>query len=151
MKNIILITFLFLIYGCGYTSVYNPENIDFQITFGKVSGDRGMNNLIKNELRLYSNKKSVNIYNIKIDTDYKKETLTKDSSGIITDYSLSATSIFVINFNELTETVTFEENINVKNQTDTFEQKIYEENIQKNFASSIRRKLISKILSLNDN
>ena len=150
MKKIILITFLFLIYGCGYTSVYNPENIDFQINVSKVGGDRGMNNLIKNELRLYSNKKSVNIYNIKIDTDYKKETLTKDSSGIITDYSLSATSIFVINFNELTETVTFEENINVKNQTDTFEQKIYEENIQKNFASSIRRKLISEILSIND-
>ena len=151
MKNIILITFLFFIYNCGYTSVYNPKNIDFQISVKEVQGDRGMNNLIKNELRLYSNKKSTNIYNIKVNTNYKKDTLTKNSSGIITDYSLSVISVFVINFNENTEIVKFEENINIKNQADTFEQKIYEENIKRNFASSIRRKLISKILSINDN
>ena len=41
--------------------------------------------------------------------------------------------------------------INIKNQTDTFEQNIYEKNIKRNFASSIRGKLISAILSLNDN
>ena len=110
-----------------------------------------MNNLIKNELRLYSNKKSVNIYNIKIDTDYKKETLTKDSSGVITDYNLSAVSVFSINLKNINKTFTFEENINIKNQTDTFEQNTYEKNIKRNFASSIREKLILAILSINDN
>ena len=45
----------------------------------------------------------------------------------------------------------FEESINIKNQSDTFEQNIYEKNIKRNFASSIREKLISAILSLDDN
>ena len=151
MKNLILILFLFFIYSCGYSSVYNQKNIDFKINIKEMRGEREMNNLIKNELRLYSNKKSTNIYNIIIDTDYDKETLTKNSSGIITDYNLAVTSIFVINFNGKNKIVKFEENINIKNQADTFEQKIYEENIQRNFASSIRRKLISRILSINDN
>ena len=77
--------------------------------------------------------------------------LTKNSSGVITDYNLSVVSIFSINLKNENNTFKFEENINIKNQTDTFEQNTYEKNIKRNFASSIREKLISAILSLNDN
>ena len=110
-----------------------------------------MNNLIKNEIRLYSNKDSQNIYNIKIDTDYNKKILTKNSSGVITDYNLSVYSVFSINIKDINKTFKFEENINIKDQTDTFEQNTYEKNIKRNFASSIREKLIYAILSFNDN
>ena len=97
------------------------------------------------------NTESLKIYNIKINTDYKKEVLTKDSSGIITDYNLSVISVFSINLKNKNKTFKFEENINIKNQTDTFEQNTYEKNIKRNFASSIREKLISAILNTNDN
>ena len=110
-----------------------------------------MNNLIKNEINLYSNNNSMNTYSLKIDTDYKKEILTKNSSGEITDFTLSVTSIFVLKFNDITQNMKFEESIDIKNQSNSFEQNIYEQNIQKNFASSIREKLFSKIYSLNDN
>ena len=152
MKNIAMITFILFLSHCGYSSVYkNQQSIDFQISITGTEGDYEMNNLIKNEIKLYSNKESVNIYKIKIDTDYKKNVLTKNSSGVITDYNISVTSIFSIDLENKNKTFKFEENINIKNQTDTFEQNTYEKDIKRNFASSIREKLFSAILSINDN
>jgi outer membrane lipopolysaccharide assembly protein LptE/RlpB len=140
------------LFGCGYSSIYkNQKSLDFQIEVVDMRGDDEMNNLIKNQIKLYSNKDSKKIYNLKINTIYKKEILTKNSSGVITDYSLSVTSIFSIDLYNRAKVFKFEENINIKNQSDTFEQNIYEKNIKRNFASSIREKLISAILSLNDN
>ena len=69
MKNIILISLLFFIYSCGYTSVYkNLQNQDFQLTITKLQGDRDINNLINNEINLYSNKDSINQFNIEIES-----------------------------------------------------------------------------------
>ena len=152
MKNITLIILILFLYNCGYSSVYkNQKSQNFRIDIIKTEGDRDMNNLIKNEINLYSNNNSMNTYSLKINTDYKKEILTKNSSGEITDFTLSVTSIFVLEFNGITQYMQFEESIDIKNQSNSFEQNIYEQNIQKNFASSIREKLFSKIYSLNDN
>ena len=152
MKNIAILTFVLFLSHCGYSSIYkNQQSLDFQFNIIKTEGDYEMNNLIKNEIKLYTNTDSQKIYNIKIDTDYKKAVLTKNSSGVITDYNLTTKSKVSINLKDETKIFEFEESINIKNQTDTFEQNIYEKNIKRNFASSIREKLISTILSLNDN
>ena len=152
MKNTIFIIFLFFIYSCGYTSVYkNIKDQKFQIRITEMQGDKEMNNLIKNEIKLYSGKDTTNIYNLKIDTDYFKEALTKDSAGLITDYKLSVTSIFTIDLKEKTQVIELKETINIKNQSDSFEQNTYEKNIKRSFASSIREKLISEIYNINDN
>ena len=152
MKNIAILTFVLFLSHCGYSSIYkNQQSLDFQFNIIKTEGDYVMNNLIKNEIKLYTNTDSQKIYNIKINTDYKKEVLTKNSSGVITDYNLTTTSEVSINLKDQTKIFEFEESINIKNQSDTFEQNVYERNIKRNFASSIREKLISTILSLNDN
>ena len=152
MKNLTLIFLLLFLSGCGYSSIYKNQQLqDFQLNIITTEGDYEINNLIKNEIKLYSNKESQNIYDIKIDTDYEKKVLTKNSSGVITDYNLSVITIFSINLKNQNENFKFEENINIKNQSDTFEQNTYEKNIKRNFASSIREKLISAILNLNDN
>jgi outer membrane lipopolysaccharide assembly protein LptE/RlpB len=152
MKKIKLIFLLLFLSSCGYSSIYkNQKSLDFKINILSEAGDNEMNNLIKNEIRLYSSKDSKNIYNLNIDTEYEKKILTKNSSGVITDYILSTTSKFSIDLKHKTKIFKFEESINIKNQSDTFEQNIYEKNIKRNFASSIREKLISAILSLNDN
>ena len=152
MKNIAIITLVLFLSHCGYSSIYkNQQFLDFQLNVIETAGDYEMNNIITNEINLYSNKDSQKIYYVKIDTDYKKEILAKDSSGVITDYNLSATSIFSINLENENKTFKFEEYIKIKNETNTFEQNIYEKNIKINFASSIREKLISAILSFNDN
>ena len=152
MKNVTSIILVLFLYNCGYSSIYkNQLSQDFIINITETKGDTQMNNLIKNELKLYSNKTGENIYNLKIDTEYKKEILTKDTSGAVTDYTLTVTSIFVINLKEKTQIVELTENINIKKQLDSFEQSIYEKNIKRNFASSLREKLIAKIINLNDN
>ena len=146
MKNIILIAFFFLVCGCGYTSIYkNLEDQDFQIIIIEMQGDREMNNLIKNEISLYSNKNSINKFEVKIKTEYLKSQLAKNSSGLITDYELSTNASFTVNLNKKTKELAFSESINIKNQTDTYEQNLYEKNVKRNFASSLREKLVSEI------
>ena len=152
MRNLTLIFLLLFLSACGYSSIYkNQQSLDFQLNIIETKGDYEMNNFIKNEIKLYSNTDSLNIYDLIIDTEYKKEVLTKNSSGVITDYNLSVISVFSINLKDINKSFKFEENINIQNQADTFEQNTYEKNIKRNFASSIREQFISAILSINDN
>ena len=152
MKNITSIILILFLYSCGYSSIYkNQTSQNFKINIIEKKGNSEMNNLIKNEIKLYSVKNTTNIYNLKIDTDYKKEILTKDSAGIITDYKLSVTSIFRVDLKGVTKVIELKETINIKNQSDSFEQNTYEKNIKRSFASSIREKLILEILNINDN
>ena len=73
MKNIAIITLVLFLSHCGYSSIYkNQQSIDFQINIIETEGDYEMNNLIKNEIKLYSNKESVKIYKIKIILIIKK-------------------------------------------------------------------------------
>ena len=152
MKNITLISFLLLIYSCGYTSVYKNQNSnDFQINIVRMQGDRDINNMIKNELKFYSNKNSENKYDISINSDYQKKIISKNSAGVATDYKLLVDTKIIINLNNKTNVFNFNENINMKSKSNSFEQNNYERNLKKNFASSIRDKFIIKIFNLDDN
>ena len=94
MKNIILILFLFFINNCGYTSVYkNQKSQDFQISIIEMTGNNEINNLIKNELKFYSNRNSNIKYNISINSNYQKIIVSKNSAGVATDYKLIAETI----------------------------------------------------------
>lgn len=149
MKNIILITFLFFIYSCGYTSVYkNSNNQDYKMVITEMSGDRELNNLIKNQINLYSNKNSLNILNLIIKTNFEKLVLSKEKTGSVANYELTANSEIIMSFGGKSKTTAFTETININKKTDTFEQDLYEKNIKRNFASSIREKLISEIATL---
>ena len=152
MKNITSIILILFLYSCGYSSIYKNQKLqNFKINIIETKGNSEMNNLIKNEIKLYSSENTTNIYNLKIDTDYIKETLSKDSAGVITDYKLSVISIFTVNLKEKTQVIKLKETINIKNQLDSFEQNTYEKNIKRSFASSIREKIISEIFNINDN
>ena len=152
MKNIILISFLLFIYSCGYTSVYKNQNSNnFQINIVEMQGDSEINNMIKNELKFYSNKNSGKKYDISINSDYQKIIISKNSAGVATDYKLLVDTKITINFNNKTDIFNFSENINMKSNSNSFEQNNYERNLKKNFASSIRDKFIVKIFDLDDN
>ncbi|MBD1137136.1 hypothetical protein IDH35_06030, partial [Pelagibacterales bacterium SAG-MED49] len=126
MKNITSIILILFLYSCGYSSIYKNQKLqNFKINIIETKGNSEMNNLIKNEIKLYSSENTTNIYNLKIDTDYIKETLSKDSAGVITDYKLSVISIFTVNLKEKTQVIKLKETINIKNQLDSFEQNTY--------------------------
>ena len=152
MKNIILILFLLFLYSCGYTSVYkNQKSQDFQINIIEMTGDIEINNLIKNELKFYSNRNSNNKYDISINSEYQKIIISKNSAGVATDYKILVDTKISINLNNKNNILNFSENINIKSNSNSFEQKNYERNIKKNFASSIKNKFIIKIFNLDDN
>ncbi len=136
---------LFFLYGCGYTAIYKDNNInDYNIIISKMSGDMIMNELIKNELEIVSNENSENNYYVELNTIYSKEIKSKNNSGIVSNYEITLGVRFDID----SEIITFEEKFIVENISDSIEQKNYEDIVKKNFASSIREKLVTRLLSL---
>ena len=148
MKNIILFLFLFFLNSCGYTSIYkNQKSQDFQINIIEMTGDNVINNLIKNELKFYSNRNSNIKYDISINSNYQKVIVSKNSAGVATDYKLIAETIISFDKEDKDNILNFNESINIKNNSNFNEQNNYEKNIKKNFASTISNKFIIKILS----
>ena len=152
MKNIILICFVLLLSSCGYSSIYkNQTSQDFQLNITEMAGDNEFNNLLKNELKLFSNSKSNKKYDISLNSEYQKIIVSKNSSGVATDYKISVNTMINIKINNKTHDLKFSDSINIKHNSNSFEQNKYERNIKKNFASLVREKLIIKIFNLNDN
>ena len=152
MKNIILIFLLLFLNNCGYTSIYkNQKSQDFQINIIEMSGDDEINNFIKNELKFYSNRNSINNYDISVSSKFQKIIVSKNTAGVATDFKLLVETKISVNSNNKINVFDFSENINVKNNSNSHEQNNYEKSIKKNFASSIRDKLIIKIFDLDDN
>tara|TARA_B100000035_G_C20878279_1_gene499363 strand:+ start:391 stop:846 length:456 start_codon:yes stop_codon:yes gene_type:complete len=151
MKKI-LILILFLLYGCGYTSIYkNTDTLDFKINITSMSGNSEMNNLIKSELNPFSKNNSSKKFNLNIDTKFEKIIISKKTSGAIDNYKIYVKTTFDVKLNDKMQKLSFEEKFNIKNITNTFEQKKYEKIVKRNFASSIKEKLLIKLSSFNDN
>ena len=115
--------------------------------YGKNEGfkNEAINNLIKDkdEITKYEEKEVLENINDFIESILSKSLFESEKIIIIK----RATDKILKIINEINS-----KNIeDIKNQSDTFEQNIYEKNLKRNFASSIREKLISKILNLNDN
>ena len=144
MKKKILIFILLFLYSCGYSPIYKNSNIkDYEIIISSLNGDIAMNNLIKNEIEIYSKKNSSNRFIVELNSSYSKKTISKDNSGIASNYEL----VVIANFTMDTKKFTFKEKLNVKNMSDPLEQRNYENIIKKNFAASIREKLLRKLLN----
>ncbi|MDB3886822.1 hypothetical protein N9331_03355 [Candidatus Pelagibacter sp.] len=152
MRNIILITLIFFLSGCGYSSIYDSQKkIDFQINIEEMKGDNEFNNLIKKDFKLFSKNNLQKEYLLKINSDYKKVITSKNLAGVASNYNILATVEITVKFNNKIDIFQFQESINIKPNSNAFEQQKYENNIKRNFASSIREKLIIKILDTYDN
>ena len=90
-------------------------------------------------------KNSVEIISIKINSEYSRKILAKNTLGSTTDYQARAISIFEINKNEITEKMVVEEKFNYQRISDSYEEKSYEQTIKRNLASSISQKLILRL------
>ena len=149
MQKIIIILIIFLLSGCGYSSVYKNNDIkNFKIIVETMEGNKEINNLIKNQLELYSSTDSTNEFIINVNTNFQKNIISKNSSGKISKYQLYIKTEFKINKNEKTYNEYFEEKFNIKNISDQFEQDNYERIIKNNLITSIREKLILKLSNI---
>ena len=150
MKKISALILLTFVYSCGYTSLYKEMKSDLNINILSMKGDFEINNYIKNELKISSNKDSSNIHNIILESEYKKITLAKDATGEATDYKLEMGVNFIITSNNNKQLV-YEENFKIKKNSDNFEQSNYEKDIKKNFSKIVQEKLILDLIKISDN
>ena len=147
MKKIFILFVILIIPHCGFSPVYQSNQINYQINIDKIEGDKIINNKIKSEIERISDKNVKKIFNIQINTKYEKIVAAKNSKGSITDYLLIASATFIISDNIKKETIVFQEKQNIKNNSDFVEQRNYENTIKKNFADSFVKKLNLDLLN----
>jgi hypothetical protein len=146
-KKIFLLLFLILNH-CGFTPAYNNlNNSNFTIIIDKTIGDKLINNIISSEINRISKPNSENIFNITLNTSYKKSIISKNAKGTASDYQLQAVTNLTISKNNDVKNISFQERQNIKNSTDIFELKNYENTIKKNFAISIARKINLELIN----
>ena len=147
MKKISLLVLILFFTNCGYTPIYNNDkDIKIKINILEISGNKKINNLIISDIKKISRNEHQKEFNIKINSEFYKIIIAKDSKGIASDYQLKVISKFEIIKNNESEIIVFQEQINIKNNNNLFEQKKYENTIKITFAKSIVDKLIEKLL-----
>ena len=149
MKKTFFLISLIFIYSCGYSPLYLAGKNDVFINLKNIDGDSELNNFIKNDLKIASDKNSLNKFDISAETDYQKIILTKDATGEATDYRLDFTVKFLVVSEN--ETVSYKESFKIKKNNENFEQSNYEREIKKNFSEIVKNKLILYLLDFNDN
>jgi hypothetical protein len=85
-KNLIKISLLFLIFlnACGFSKIYNQNEELFTINEITSKGEGKIGHNLKNEILLYSSKKSTNLINLNLNVEkiktVKERTVTKKTT-----------------------------------------------------------------------
>ena len=145
-KILTLVFILNFLSSCEYKPIYSSSNkANYRIIITDLSGDKKLNKYIVENLERNSQKNSIKIINIKINSKYSREVLAKNTLGSTTDYQAKAVTEFEINKNEITEKLIIDEKFNYQKILDSYEEKSYEQTIKSNLASSISQKLILRL------
>ena len=148
MLKILRYTFLLIfITGCGYTPIYsnlNNKNINIQVE--EINGNKNINKLIVQKLSRYQSENSEKVYNVKINSDYKKLILTKNAAGNATNFRLSVKVQFITKINDNIEEFKFTEKFDMKKGDTIFEEEKYENNIINDMTNIIVQRFISQLI-----
>jgi len=143
-KNIINLFLIFFLTNCGFTPIYlTNNNINFSIEQIEYKGDRDFNNFLKVNLDKYKNENDNKIF-LDVNTTYKKNILSKDSTGKTTSYQLEIEAIFIVK--STNKKIRISEKKIIDSRDDKFEETRYEKSIKQSFSYSISSKLISELI-----
>ncbi len=152
MKEKLIFVLLLFIYGCGYAPIHSGiEKNDLKLVILSEEGDAEMNNMIKNQIKIFSISNSDNIYKIRLKTSFDKSIISKDATGTATNYKINTKINFAFNKNNKDYKINFDENFNVKNISNTYEQANYEKTLIENFTRTAVDNLMIKLMSIDDN
>ena len=145
-KILTLIFILNFLSSCEYKPIYSSSNkLNYRIIITDFSGDKKLNKYIVENLKRNSQKSSVEIISVKINSKYSRKVLAKNTLGSTTDYQARAITEFEINKNEIIEKLVIDEKFNYQKILDSYEEKSYEQTIKSNLATSISQKLILRL------
>ena len=148
---LILIIFNFLNH-CGFTPLHsNKKTANFSIETISFEGDRITNNYLNANLSRFKNDKFEKKFKILVNTNYNKKIISKDKTGKVTNYELSAVSVLEIKYRDkMVKKFELSERKNIKNIEDKFEEQKYEKSVKQNFALAISNQIITELSLLND-
>ena len=148
-KSFIIIIICLFLQNCGFAPIYS-DNKEKKISLNlvEIEGDDEMNSIVSTSLKRYSNNSSEKIYNLNITTDYKRNVLSKNKKGEITNYLLISKITFEVLNNENAEIYNFEDETKSANISNQFEFKQYEKPIKKNFINLKIDELILRLSNL---
>ena len=153
-KKFILVIIVFnFISHCGFSPLYlNQINVNFSITKIELEGNKVINNFLRNGLNQYMNDKYNKEFQIRIKTNYDKNTISKNKSAETTNYELLFNTVFEIRSNnKFVKILEISEKEIMENISDDFEEQKNERISMQNFASLASRKLATELTILNDN
>ena len=148
--NYILIIFIFLLYGCGYKSIYKIAKGNFSIIKFETNGPGKITkNLIRNFEQLQNNKEAKKYYEVIANSKIHTSISSKNSSGGVETYSLEvAVNLIIKKDNQIIQTKKFSENVTYNNLNNKFELKQYENIIIKGLTDKIVNKINNFLRSI---
>ena len=145
-KKLLPLLFLIIVANCDYSPVYvKGEGSKLNIDIIKIDGDSEINDIITKEISQIANSNYSKKINIKLNTNFVRTVLARNTKGTPTDFELKAISSFKITHSDKEQNFVIEEKFSYKKMTNSYEQNNYEKTIKKNIASSITRKLILRL------
>ena len=148
-KIFIIISFLLLL-SCGYKPIFSSSKANFSITEIKLFGKTNIGSKIKKNLNIYKNTENKTIfYSLKINTDQKKNVISKDAKGDPKIFEMQITvDLTILENNKIKNKKNFKESFTYNNSTNKFDLKRYEENIEDNLIKKIITKITLYLYSI---
>ena len=141
--------FLILLLSCAYEPILKKENYQFSININNAEGNKQINSNIVNKLNYLNENK--NKYDLNINSNIKKNIISKDSKGDPSIFEMIINVEFVV---EKQQEIIIQRNIIKKttynNISDKFELENYEKTIIKNLSESISNNILSSISEINE-
>jgi hypothetical protein len=142
-KNFTIFTIFLFLNSCGFTPIFNKENINININKVDFNNNK-INRNFARTISTFSDQKSNNSYNIFLESFSTKNIATKDSKGNPSVYNLrlKVDITLIDNFKKKEIKKSFSENINLKNNDDKFKLK----NTENALIEQMSQKILQDIL-----
>lgn len=149
MLKILKVGIIFLLLAnCGYVPMYaNQQDLDFNIKVISLEGEKDINVILAQKLNRYQVENKNKSYDVRIISDYEKNSLTKDESGNTTNFRLTLEIDFTINIKG-TKNLNFKETFDMKKDTILFDENNYENALKREMIDLILQKFITQILTI---
>jgi len=149
MLKILKVGIIFLLLAnCGYVPMYaNQQDLDFNIKVISLEGEKDINVILAQKLNRYQVENKNKSYDVRIISDYEKNSLTKDESGNTTNFRLTLEIDFTINIKG-TKNLNFKETFDMKKDAILFDENNYENALKREMIDLILQKFITQILTI---
>ena len=151
-KKIFKLLLLLFLTSCGYEAMHSKKNtINYNFSISEINsiGDREVNQKIKAKLNNYTLDRKNKNFILKISSNSKKITLSKDIQGNATNFQkIIVMSVEVLMNDKFKNSFIIMENFDYNNNPNKFDLRKYEKEIKNNLTETAVDKLIFKLSNI---